>query len=943
MKNGHTPGGPRGRLRLVGARAGRIWLVAAPAALAVAAMFVGHLAPEAPLWWDVAWTAAAVSALAGTLIGRREADAANRGHWNLWAVAVACWLVGQAGWDVFSVISPDRLPSSPNVADFGWWAFAILMILSLVRMRTRSRALLIVGAAEVLPVTAAAASLTFALLWHDASASMLPVAERLSALVYPAVYVSAAVLALQALIGGALTSVRSAGARVVLAGVMLEATAFIVWSDKLLDQTYVSGASLLDPIWVIGLVTIGFGGVLAARRPEEAAPVEEPGLRGGILPAGLFVVLLVALLRARLEHSPDAVAFILYAGLLFCGASMVVRGALLERRLRRMLTRERSALADLADREAELARLNEQLREDSRRDPLTGMRNRRALADELPGLEAGHQARGEPLALALCDVDRFKVYNDELGHLAGDQALRAIAATIRGSLRGKDMAYRFGGEELLIVLPDTTAEEALAAMERLRAAVEAAALPHPAGIGGVLTVSIGVAAGHADYGTLLAHADGALYSAKRDGRNRVAAAPESADGPALARDRADAGADHGTVPRHLRGMLALSRIAASGAGVLPVLEALAGTIRSELSFQVVAINLLDDTRATMRVMLVEGDEEARQTLLGSSSNWAEWAALMTPERMREGALWVPAGTYEWEDETSVWTPPAAAAPEPDAWHPEDMLMLPLRGAADQVIGMVSLDQPLHGRRPDDPEIAVLMAVAGQAGLAVEQAHRTAAGGTGVHSESAELRLAAVMLLAETLDMRDAGTARHSRTVGEYARLTALALGLAADRVERIHAAGVLHDLGKLGIADAILHKPGRLDEAEWREIMRHPEIGARILEHAGMPDIADWVRAHHERVDGGGYPKGIVGEEIPLEARILAVADAYEAMIADRPYRAGMPPAAACEELARCAGSQFDPAVVGAFIGALETDSDSLGGAPLSDADGSAFALATAE
>ncbi len=911
MKHGPTRGGAAGGSRR------QLWLVAAPAALAVGAMVVGHLAPEAPLWWDVAWTSAAVSALAGTLLGRGAASSTNRVHWTLWAAASTCWLAGQAGWDAFSIVTPDRLPSSPNVADFGWWAFAILVILSLVRMRTRSRALLIVGAAEVLPVIAAAASLTFALLWHDAGASMLPVAQRLSALVYPALYVSAAVLALHALIGGALTSVRSAGARVVVAGVMLEAAAFIVWSDQLLDQTYVSGASLLDPIWVLGLVTIGFGGVLAARRPEAVAPTEEPDLRGGILPAGLFVVLLGALLRARLEHSPNAVAFILYAGLLFCGISMVVRGALLERRMRRMLGRERSALANLADREAELARLNEQLREDSRRDPLTGMRNRRALADELPGLEAGHRARGEPLAIALCDVDRFKVYNDELGHLAGDQALRAIAATIRGSLRGKDMAYRFGGEELLIVLPDTTAEEALAAMERLRAAVEAAALPHPAGIGGVLTVSIGVAAGHADYGTLLAHADGALYSAKRDGRNRVAAAAGSASAPAPARD--GAGADHGTVPRHLRGMLALSRIAASGAGVLPVLEALAGAIRSELSFQVVAINLLDDTGEKMRVMLVEGDEEARQTLLGSSSNWAEWAALMTQERMREGALWVPAGTYEWEDETSVWTPRAAAAPEPDAWHPEDMLMLPLRGAGEAVIGMVSLDQPLHGRRPDDAEIAVLMAVAGQAGLAIDQAHRTAAGGTGVPGESAELRLAAVMLLAETLDMRDAGTARHSRTVGAYARQTALALGMAEGRVERIHAAGVLHDLGKLGIADAILHKPGPLDQAEWREIMRHPEIGARILEHAGLPDIADWVRAHHERVDGGGYPKGTVGDQIPLEARILAVADAYEAMIADRPYRAGMPALSACEELVRCSGTQFDPAVVDAFIGALES------------------------
>jgi len=375
-------------------------------------------------------------------------------------------------------------------------------------------------------------------------------------------------------------------------------------------------------------------------------------------------------------------------------------------------------------------------------------------------------------------------------------------------------------------------------------------------------------------------------------------------------------------------MLALSRAAASGAGVLPVLEALAHTIRSELSFQVVAINLLDEAREQMHVLLVDGDEEARQTLLGTASSWPEWEAMMTPDHIRQGAMWLAAGTYEWQDNGSVWTPPAAAAPVPDAWHPEDMLMLPLRGSSDEIIGMVSLDQPLHGRRPDDAEIAVLMAVADQAGLAIEQATRTAAGGAGAPGQYDELRLAAVMLLAETLDLRDAGTAQHSRTVGTFAKHAAVALGLEPDRMERIHAAGVLHDLGKLGIADAILHKPGALDEGEWKEIMRHPEIGARILEHAGMSDIAAWVRAHHERIDGNGYPRGISGRQIPLEARILAVADAYEAMIADRPYRDGMPAVAACEELIRCSGTQFDPAVVDAFLAALERGGEELDSGP---------------
>jgi HD-GYP domain-containing protein (c-di-GMP phosphodiesterase class II) len=217
-------------------------------------------------------------------------------------------------------------------------------------------------------------------------------------------------------------------------------------------------------------------------------------------------------------------------------------------------------------------------------------------------------------------------------------------------------------------------------------------------------------------------------------------------------------------------------------------------------------------------------------------------------------------------------------------------------------------------------MSVLMAVADHAGLALEQAQRDTIDTAGMREQSQELLLAAMMLLAETMDLRDAGTGQHSRIVGEYSRQIAIALGFGEDRVERIHAAGVLHDLGKLGLADAILFKPGPLDDNEWKEIRQHPEIGARILERAGMVDIASWVLAHHERVDGHGYPFGLPIAQIPIEARILAVADAYEAMVAERPYRAAVDPSSAAAELLRCAGTQFDPVVVDAFLTALGRD-----------------------
>jgi diguanylate cyclase (GGDEF)-like protein/putative nucleotidyltransferase with HDIG domain len=183
------------------------------------------------------------------------------------------------------------------------------------------------------------------------------------------------------------------------------------------------------------------------------------------------------------------------------------------------------------------------------------------------------------------------------------------------------------------------------------------------------------------------------------------------------------------------------------------------------------------------------------------------------------------------------------------------------------------------------------------------------------------RLLAVMLdLAEAVDLRFSGTARHSETVGRYAEMMARELGLPEQRTARVRLAGMLHDVGKVGVPDSILQKPARLSEAEFEVIKRHPELGAQMLDHPSLADIRQWVGAHHEQPDGGGYPKGLRGEAIPIEARILAVADAYEAMTSDRAYRSSLDHTAARAELERCAGAQFDARVVRALISLLERE-----------------------
>jgi diguanylate cyclase (GGDEF)-like protein/putative nucleotidyltransferase with HDIG domain len=179
------------------------------------------------------------------------------------------------------------------------------------------------------------------------------------------------------------------------------------------------------------------------------------------------------------------------------------------------------------------------------------------------------------------------------------------------------------------------------------------------------------------------------------------------------------------------------------------------------------------------------------------------------------------------------------------------------------------------------------------------------------------QLAIMLALTEALDAGEAGTADHSQTVARYCEVIAREMGLDATTVERVRLAGLLHDVGNVAISHLVLNKPEPLSPDEWAEIRRHSEIGARILANARLGDIGEWVMAHHERVDGEGFPRGLSNGAIPFEARILAVADAFEAMTSDRPYRGAMSQEEAVEELQRNAGSQFDPDVVDALLRVL--------------------------
>ncbi|WP_035295832.1 HD-GYP domain-containing protein [Brevibacillus thermoruber] len=170
-------------------------------------------------------------------------------------------------------------------------------------------------------------------------------------------------------------------------------------------------------------------------------------------------------------------------------------------------------------------------------------------------------------------------------------------------------------------------------------------------------------------------------------------------------------------------------------------------------------------------------------------------------------------------------------------------------------------------------------------------------------------------MAASIDARDHYTSGHSQRVAHWGREIARAIGLPEEKAEEVYFGGILHDIGKIGIEDQILNKRGKLTPEEYDKIKQHTVIGYEIILQAGMfHELLPAIRSHHERIDGKGYPDGLVGEEIPLMARILAISDAFDAMVADRPYRKGLPVEEALQEISRGAGTQFDAELAYHFI-----------------------------
>jgi diguanylate cyclase (GGDEF)-like protein/putative nucleotidyltransferase with HDIG domain len=452
----------------------------------------------------------------------------------------------------------------------------------------------------------------------------------------------------------------------------------------------------------------------------------QPGRRAtGLILLFSFCMLAACVLTIYLlQHSGNrALQVVLYVAGMALSGLVALRSIFAAQKMTAHAGELQRLQKELGAKNRVLSETNTRLQALATTDPLTGLANHRALVAALEHeLARAHRYRHECSILFL-DIDHFKALNDTYGHAVGDSVLSDFAALLQQQIRETDVPGRWGGEEFLVILPETGEQEARLISERARSAVAAHAFTMGGGMS--LTCSIGIATFPGDASErdgLVICADQAMYAAKKLGRNQVRSASD------------------------------------------PV------------------------------------------TLALSKSN--------AEQESREDAA--------------------------------------LSGIVEALNALV-------------------------------EAH-------------------------------DYYTGQHTRRVAALATRLALALGLDATEARMIGLAGRLHDIGKVGISGAVLQKPERLNEQEHASMQEHTIVGAEIISRIpSLRALVPVIRTHHERWDGAGYPDGLAGTAIPLGARIVAVADAYDAIITERHYQPARDAASALNELRRCAGTQFDPDIVRAL------------------------------
>ncbi|MBT3192004.1 MAG: diguanylate cyclase [Verrucomicrobia bacterium] len=536
----------------------------------------------------------------------------------------------------------------------------------------------------------------------------------------------------------------------------------------------------------------------------------------------------------------------------------------------------------------------QRIRELAVRDELTGLYNRHHLQDELTSVWQMAKRYGFSTGILIIDIDHFKTFNDTYGHPTGDEVLRELGEIAATVCRDSDIIARYGGDEIVIVLPDAIPESLGVLAERLLVAVRSHLFcrdSHEL----KCSVSVGAASSRADDGgtlppdEVLAHADKALYVAKRNGRDRSSVWTEDST-------------DHHT-----------SGLATTREGTAAPEEAIAA------ARAVPHVAVIDDDTSVLSIMKLILEMEGCDPVVFATAQEARDYVAQNP-----GGLDVAFVDLNLDDESGLDLIREFKSTD------SAMVTIVITGDATLDNAVNSLRHGAYDfiQKPVQREqLKITLARAIEyRGLRVENLEYQNHLEDMVRRKSRELTNAlqrtrdsfefTLRAMTTMLDSREHATGAHSQRVQDITELVGKEIGIQGKLLDDLKQGALLHDIGKIAIPDAILLKPGPLTEEEWVIMRTHAQIGYDIIRTS--PDLkgaAKIVGCHHENWDGNGYPNGLSEEEIPIGARIFALADAYDAMRSDRPYRAGMPPEDATAELHKHRGSQFDPKLVDVFLG----------------------------
>jgi diguanylate cyclase (GGDEF)-like protein/putative nucleotidyltransferase with HDIG domain len=529
------------------------------------------------------------------------------------------------------------------------------------------------------------------------------------------------------------------------------------------------------------------------------------------------------------------------------------------------------------------------MRQMATHDPLTGLCNRRQLEEEMERAWLLSQRYDQSICLVIIDIDHFKTLNDTFGHLVGDQALREVTRLLMNVARASDILARYGGDELVVVLPQADQAEARVFCERLIREVRQHLFCkdlEPL----KLTVSIGVADNRSwgqpsSVADVLAQADHALYAAKKGGRDRMCVwsdiagqAEESANRPAAAA-RTPAVAGTKSAGR----ILVVDDDRAVGMVLQQMLESEHYEVRNVMSVSE-AILELTQRRGEFDIVLTDLEMPDRSgfdllTELGRADRSIVKIVVSGHATTDNAISCIRHGAY-------------------------DFIEKPIH--FDHLLTVVQRAQEYRRLIKENERYQLYLEEM------VSEKSRALTDALEELKKSYKFTLEAMVAM---LDARERATGQHSVRVRDLASILARHLGISGKELEDIGHGALLHDIGKIALPDAVLLKPGPLTDAEWEVMKTHAEIGYNIVRSSPyLRNAAQIVLSHQEHYDGTGYPRALKGEEICLGARIFTVVDAYDAMRSNRIYRRSIPEDDAVAELIKGKGKHFDPAIVDAFL-----------------------------